>query len=70
VEPGTGEVDKITCPVLIFIGDQDRTVSVDAAKVSAQGIGDNARLIILKNCAHSPLETNLDEVVQEITKFI
>jgi pimeloyl-ACP methyl ester carboxylesterase len=70
VEPGTGEVDKITCPVLIFIGDQDRTVSVDASKTSAQGIGDNARLVILQNCAHSPLETHLAEVVREITSFI
>jgi pimeloyl-ACP methyl ester carboxylesterase len=70
VDAGTGEVDKITCPVLIFIGDQDRTVSVDAAKTSAQGIGDNAKLIILKNSAHSPLEDSFAVVVQEITSFI
>jgi 2-hydroxy-6-oxonona-2,4-dienedioate hydrolase len=70
VEPGTGEVDKITCPVLIFVGDQDRTVTVDMAQATARGIGDNARLVVLKNSAHSPLEDSLDIVVQEITEFV
>lgn len=70
VDQGTGEVDKITCPVLVFIGDQDRTVTIEMAETTAKGIGDNAKLIVLKNSAHSPLEDSLALVVQEITSFI
>jgi pimeloyl-ACP methyl ester carboxylesterase len=70
VEEGTGEVDKITCPVLVFIGNQDRTVTVEMATTTAEGIGDNARLVLLKDSAHSPLEDSLAVVVQEITSFI
>jgi len=70
VVAGTGEVDQITCPVLVFIGEQDRVVNLEMAETTVQGIGENARLVVLENTAHSPFEDSLPILVQEITKFI
>lgn len=70
VVDGTGEVDKIQMPVLIFAGDKDLTVPLNMAEFTKEQIGGNATLEILPNCTHAPHYDNEDLVVEKINNFI
>ena len=67
---GTGNVDRITVPTLIIHGDKDKMIPVSAAIENKEAIGDNARIKVLKNCAHSPLIDKLDELIELLTLFL
>lgn len=70
VVEGTGGVGKINIPTLIIHGDKDKIVHVSNAKRTKELIGDNAKLVILENCGHSPLVDKLDEVVKLYKEFM
>jgi 2-hydroxy-6-oxonona-2,4-dienedioate hydrolase len=70
VVQGTGLVDKIEVPVLVLQGDRDYVVPRQMAEEIAASIGDNAKLVILENCGHSPLIDCLDILVQQIAQFL
>lgn len=67
---GNNDVEKINIPTLIIQGDRDLVVPMDMAKGIKEGIGDNAKLTILKDSGHSPLIDNLNELIQNIIDFI
>ncbi len=70
VAEGTGLIDKIKCPVLAFWGDHDLVVTRSMVEETVEAIGDNARMVILENCGHSPVTDSLDKMLQEIISFV
>ncbi len=69
VSEGSSQVEKITCPVLMFWGDRDLVVPREMAEETAAAIGANARLVILENSGHSPLTDAGEKVKAEIFAF-
>ena len=70
ITQGTGEIDRITCPTLIFQGDSDIVTPVVYGEKLREEIGDNAKLVMLHQTGHSPLVDSLNNVVQELLDFI
>lgn len=66
---GTGEIDKVTCPVLLLHGQNDFVVPFVYGEALAAEIGENARLVPL-HAGHSPLTDAIDIMVEEITQFM
>jgi len=67
---GSGEIDNIYIPVLIFAGDKDLVCPIPMAEFTKNEIGENALLEILPNCSHTPHYDNEDLVVEKISKFV
>lgn len=63
---GTGEIDKLRCPVLIIQGDKDFVVPMDMAKGIHEALKENSKLVILQNSGHNPLVDQLEKVVELI----
>lgn len=55
VSMGTEEVNKINVPTIVVHGEKDLLVSVDDAMKLKESIGNNAKLVLLKSCGHSPM---------------
>jgi pimeloyl-ACP methyl ester carboxylesterase len=70
VAPGNGLVDKITVPTLAFWGDKDYVVPRPMVEGTVEAIGDNARLVVLENCGHSPITDALETVMAEIILLV
>ena len=70
IAQGTGEIDKIICPTLVFQGDKDIVVPIAYGQKLAEEIGENAKFILLSDTSHSPLVDSLDQVIQELNDFI
>ncbi|MGH4139289.1 intracellular short-chain-length polyhydroxyalkanoate depolymerase [Clostridium sp.] len=70
VKDGTDEVDKITMPTLVLIGDHDKILSIDSAYNIATDIGINAKVSVIKNAAHCSFIDNEEMVIDEINNFI
>lgn len=66
---GTGEVDKITCPVLVLQGDNDMMVPALFGGLVQADIGENAELVKLPS-GHSPLEDCLDLMMEAFDAFM
>lgn len=69
VVPGSGDVDKITISTLVVQGDKDLVVPLQMAEEIQEGIGDNARLVVLSNSGHSPLVDNFEKLIELIIEF-
>lgn len=67
---GNGDIDRITCPVLVFQGDKDLVVPPAYGRDLADWIGENARLCLLENTSHSPLVDSLDTVIEQVNAWI
>ncbi|MCY6960145.1 intracellular short-chain-length polyhydroxyalkanoate depolymerase [Clostridium brassicae] len=65
---GTGEVDRINVPTIILQGDSDLLITVDEAKEMKESIGDNAELVIVKECGHSPMVDAQEVLVRCISE--
>lgn len=63
---GTGEIDKIKCPVLIVQGDKDIVVPMSMAEGIHTALKDNSKLVVLENSGHNPMVDQLDKVVELI----
>lgn len=70
ITQGTGDIDLITCPVLVFQGDRDIVVPPSYGRDLAAWIGQNARLCMLENTSHSPLVDSLETVIQQVNDFV
>ncbi|MFW5873399.1 MAG: alpha/beta fold hydrolase [Bacillota bacterium] len=70
LQPGNNKAEEIEVPTLILQGDQDKVVTMDMAKTIKEDIGDNADIQILKNCGHSPLIDDINQLVEAITDFL
>lgn len=67
---GTGEVHKITMPVLLIQGKNDLLVTEKMANEILEDIGENARMVLLEQCGHSPQVEQLDRLVEEVENFL
>lgn len=70
VTEGTNQVRNITIPVLILRGDRDYVVTAEMTNEIIADLGENARFVELKNCGHSPLIDDLEQLVGEIEVFL
>ena len=70
VSKGTGEVKRITQPVLIIYGDKDYVVVQQMTNELIEDFGDKAKVVKIENCGHSPLVDNLSQLTNEIENFL
>lgn len=70
VVPGTAAVKHIKAPTLILQGDRDLLIFEDTALEIKNSIGDHAKLVILKDCGHSPLIDAPEQCIRHIADFI
>ena len=69
VVEGSGDVDKIQVPTLVFQGERDFVIPPPTGDEIAKGIGENALLVKLPS-GHSPLIDCLDILANNIIDFI
>ena len=70
LEDGNNKAEKIDSPVLVLYGENDKVVTEQMAKDIKNDIGKNAELVYLKNCGHSPLIDDLDQLLNNIINFL
>jgi len=70
LEEGNGKAKKIKAPTLVLYGKQDKVVTEQMAKDIKNDIGQNAKLEYLKNCGHSPLIDDLDQLLKKVLNFL
>jgi len=67
--PVEASLSKIRSPTLILWGDTDRVIHVSSTDVFQKNIK-NSKVIILKDCGHSPQIERPEEVASHILQFI
>jgi pimeloyl-ACP methyl ester carboxylesterase len=67
---GTGDAERIKAPVLVLQGENDLVVPERMAIEIKRDLSDQAELIYLKNCGHSPLVDDLDQLLDVTTSFL
>ncbi|MGO4888517.1 alpha/beta fold hydrolase [Anaerobacillus sp. MEB173] len=67
---GSNQAENITIPTLVLWGERDRVVSKEMTHEIIEDLGDNAQLVYLKGCGHSPLVDDLDQLLHEIYTFL
>lgn len=67
---GTREAEKIQIPVLVLYGDRDYVVVEQMTQEILEDLKHVAQFHRLKNTGHSPLIDNLEELKEQIEKFI
>jgi len=67
---GSGAIDRIQAPVLVLWGDHDVVVPRSMTDEIMEDFGDQARLVVLRDCGHSPLVDNIDLLCEEMTAFL
>ncbi|POZ91410.1 alpha/beta fold hydrolase [Petrotoga sp. SL27] len=70
IKRGDGRAKNIKSPTLILWGENDLVVPEQMALDIQNDIGENAQLIYLKNCGHSPLVDDLDQLIKVMKKFL
>lgn len=58
---GSGRIDLIKAPVVIFHGDKDLIIPIEQGLLSKKHFGDQAQLVVFKGMGHSLLTDNLDK---------
>lgn len=67
---GSGGVSNIEIPVLVLRGDEDLVITETMAKEIVEDLGEYATFVELKECGHSPLVDNLDQLLVVISEFL
>lgn len=67
---GENQAKGIIIPTLVLRGELDLVVVKHMAEEIMQDFGGNARFVELKDCGHSPLVDDLEQLLQEITDFL
>lgn len=70
VSEGNGRIDRIDIPTLVLWGKRDLVVPEYMATTTAAAIGDNAKVVYLENCGHSPLVDDLNGMIQAWLEFL
>ncbi|WP_461207065.1 intracellular short-chain-length polyhydroxyalkanoate depolymerase [Clostridium sp. DL1XJH146] len=70
VVEGSGDIDKIKAPTIIFQGDRDLVVPMQMGQGIAEALGDRGKLVILNDSGHSPFIDCLDRITKEIKEFL
>jgi 2-hydroxy-6-oxonona-2,4-dienedioate hydrolase len=69
VTDGSGKVEQIKAPTLVFQGDRDFVIPQNIGEEIAQNIA-GAKLVILEDCGHAPMVDSLEALVDNIAAFI
>ncbi|MFD3449814.1 alpha/beta fold hydrolase [Microbacteriaceae bacterium 4G12] len=69
VAAGTGDVNKIHAPTLVFQGDRDYVVPQEMGEGIAKAIF-NSEYVLLSNCGHSPFVDCLDKFIEKLISFL
>ena len=67
---GTDQVKDIQIPVLVLRGDRDLVVTQRMTEEIVEDFAGRARFVELKDCGHSPLVDDLDQLLQHIEGFL
>ncbi|WP_066295243.1 intracellular short-chain-length polyhydroxyalkanoate depolymerase [Bacillus sp. FJAT-29937] len=67
---GTGEAEKINIPTLVLLGDRDLVITRKMNEEILDDIGANAKLLELKDCGHSPLIDDLEQLLHLMSEFL
>ena len=67
---GNGLVKRIMLPVLVLRGDRDFVIPAQMVEEILEDIGENATFEELKDCGHSPLIDDLNQLLNKITRFL
>jgi pimeloyl-ACP methyl ester carboxylesterase len=67
---GNGLVDQIKVPVLVLRGDRDFVITAEMTRELVEDLGAKAKFVELKDCGHSPLVDDIQQLLKEITDFI
>lgn len=67
---GTDQAKLISLPTLVLRGERDLVISEAMAKEIMEDLGENASFIELKDCGHSPLVDDLEQVVTVVSNFL
>lgn len=67
---GSGEISKLKTPTLVIQGEDDLVVPKSMGVEIAEAIGETAKLVLLKNGGHAPLEDDLDRFMNLILDFL
>lgn len=70
VVQGSGEIDRLKTPTLVIQGENDVIVPKSMAIEISEAMGEVARLELLPNGGHAPLEDNLDRFMSLIVDFL
>lgn len=69
IEPGTGEVERITAPTLIVRGEYDSVIDRDLVLKAHEDIADS-RFVEFNDCGHGPTVDAPDRVLAEVVPFL
>jgi pimeloyl-ACP methyl ester carboxylesterase len=67
---GNGLASTINTPTLVLRGDRDLIITEDMINEIMNDIGDYAEFVELKDCGHSPLIDDLDQLLNIISEFL
>jgi len=67
---GTDQVKDIQIPVLVLRGDRDQVVTSRMIEEIVEDFAGHAKFAALKNCGHSPLVDDLDQLLKHIEGFL
>ena len=66
---GSNQAKDIRVPVLVLHGDRDLVVSREMTEEILEDLQGRARFVELKNCGHSPLIDDLEQLLRAIEQF-
>lgn len=66
VTDGSGRIDLIKAPVIIFQGDKDKVVELEGAELSKKFFGDRAELVIFEGAGHSIFTDDMEGYLKEL----
>jgi pimeloyl-ACP methyl ester carboxylesterase len=67
---GTGEAERIKVPTRVLQGTRDLVVPEKMALEIIQDLGEEAELVYLENCGHSPLIDDLTQLIEKVESFL
>lgn len=70
IKSGDKRAATIQCPTLVLWGENDLVVPEQMALDIKRDIGENAQLVYLKNCGHSPLIDDLKQLITVVENFL
>lgn len=70
VTDGNGKAGRIDAPTLVLRGDRDQVITEEMAEQVVADIGENAELVVLADCGHSPFVDDLDGLIETVTSFL
>ena len=69
IEPGTGDVERISAPTLIVRGEYDSVINRDLVLKSHEDI-QTSRFVEFSDCGHGPTVDAPDRVLDEVVPFL